>query len=352
VSERGRPSRRRFLAMLGGGAAGVVAGGAAVRHLLDDPAVPAVPATTPTTGTLLPPPTVPEPEPVEARPAPPAYGPVEGETEPVAKLVAARAVEALTTYGAGASAAAVAAAAEVLAPGVDPARLAAQAGPLLVPGAASTGSVVYPQLGGLDPHSAPVTASVMVVVDQHLEDDEGERQVVRCVDVRVGRHGDTWLVEAVADPGGEPAPRPDGLPEAAARVLDHDRIDLPDSARWDVHDGVVQEPVLAELAGLADVVPVAVTCFRRGHPEHVFGTTRRSGHMAGLAVDIWRVGDLPVVQQQPGFTSLLHTVTRQLHESGRIGNLGSPWAFDPAGGRSFTDPVHLDHLHLGITGAR
>jgi hypothetical protein len=42
-------------------------------------------------------------------------------------------------------------------------------------------------------------------------------------------------------------------------------------------------------------------------------------------------------------------LARQVFDQRRISNLGAPWAFDGAGGRSFTDPVHHDHLHLGVS---
>jgi hypothetical protein len=56
-----------------------------------------------------------------------------------------------------------------------------------------------------------------------------------------------------------------------------------------------------------------------------------------------------VVQQQPDTDSLTHLLARQVFDQRRISNLGAPWAFDGAGGRSFTDPVHHDHLHLGVS---
>ena len=33
-----------------------------------------------------------------------------------------------------------------------------------------------------------------------------------------------------------------------------------------------------------------------------------------------------------------------------VSEVGSPWALDGYGGRSFTDDVHLDHVHIGVRG--
>jgi hypothetical protein len=361
--EREHP-RRRFLAWLGTGAAGLVAGGATGRRLLDAGERP-VPATTadersrgagtrrqPPGGTGDPPepPEPPEPEADSAQaPAePPApYEPAPGEVFAEAKLVAARVVEALTNYAPGGEGAAVGHAAQHGAAGLEAGAITSAAGALLVPDTGSVGRVVYPQLGGLAPHRAPVRAAVMVVVDQRLSSGTTASAVSRCIDVRLRHEAGTWRLEGIAPVAGPPVPRGE-TSAAAARVLDDPRIELPDTARWDIHEGLVTEPVLEELALLSARAPVAVTSFLRGHPEHVFGTDRRSGHMSGLAVDVWAVGGVPVVLQQPATTTLVHEVARAMHDSGRVGNLGSPWAFDERGGRSFTDPVHHDHLHLGF----
>jgi hypothetical protein len=81
----------------------------------------------------------------------------------------------------------------------------------------------------------------------------------------------------------------------------------------------------------------------------VFGTPNRSAHSVGRAVDIWAVGDRPVVQQRDDESSVAYQVAEALFEARRVHRLGAPWAFDGAGGRSWTDPVHLDHLHLGVS---
>lgn len=352
-------SRRRMLALLGVGAV-TAAAGVAGRELLtaDAPGTASPPVTTrPLAGTRsgpsMPATTAPAttvPPTTTTTTPPPPYRTVDGEVFADAKLAACRVVEHLTTYRSADTAAAVVerAAAQAVQE-IDRAALAERTLPLLSPGADSTGRIVYPQLGGLDPHGDPVRCSVMVVVAQRLVRPAGEEEVQRCVDVRLRRIDGAWRLEGLADTSRQPVPRPSALSDAAARALDHPGLDLPDSARWDVHEGFVDDRVLAELADLADGQSVAVTSFRRGHPDHVFGTTRLSAHTVGRAVDVWRIGGRPVVQQQPDTSSLAHAVARQVFDSGRITNLGSPWSFDGAGGRSFTDPVHHDHLHLGVS---
>jgi hypothetical protein len=288
-----------------------------------------------------------EPDPEPAPEAPQRYEPVPGEVEPEAKTVAARVVEALTTYEAGRSADAAARALTFSQTPDDPG-LVAEAWPLLVEGATSQGRIVYPQLGGLDPHVEPRACSVMVVVSQELLRDGERRTVSRCVDVRLRSVDGTWRLDRVADASGESRSRPPVVSAAAERVLDHPGIVLPDSARWDIYDGRIDDRVLEELAIHADLAPLSVASFVRGHPEHVFGTDRRSAHMSGLAVDIWAVGGEPVVLQQPQRDDDAYEVAQDVFEGARASNFGSPWAFDGFGGRSFHDPVHRDHFHLGF----
>lgn len=266
-----------------------------------------------------------------------------------AKLFAARVAETLTTSEPDRDPDVVLRAVlELAVPGVDVAAIAAAAVPLGAPGMHRRGRVVYPQLGGLDPHVDPRRCSVMVVVEI-AEGGGGDTPpasvVTRCLDIRLRRDDEAWRLESLGNVSDAAVARPGTLTETAARVLEHPRIALPDSVRWDIHEGVVDERVLSELSRLADDVPLAITTCRRGHPANVFGTSRRSAHSAGRAVDVWRVGE-PVVSQHTDPTSVAHEVAREIAAAGHVRNFGSPWSFP--GGRSFTDPVHLDHLHLGF----
>lgn len=354
VSSGDRPSRRRVLGLLAAGTA-MAGTGIGIRSLRgDDTAGRAIserasPTSTSsadtTTSTSSTSTSTTEPTIVNARPVEP-YVTISGEVEPEAKQVAAGVAEALTTYRADedpslAVARALALTATPLALALD------RAEPLLHAGQTSWGEVVYPQLGGLDPHSAPRRCSVMVVLDQHLESDLGRRTIGRCLDLRLHRGADgTWQLEDIGDVSGTELPRPTGASAAVQAVLDHPTITMPDSVRWDLDEGFVDGRVLDELVRLADRTPIAVTSCRRGHPEHVFGTNRVSAHMVGRAVDVWSVGGALVQQREVG--SAAYELTRDIALSGRIGNLGSPWAFGSAAPGSFTDPVHQDHLHLGF----
>jgi hypothetical protein len=199
---------------------------------------------------------------------------------------------------------------------------------------ASHAEVVYAQLGGL----LPDAVSVLVVA----REDGG---VTRTLDVRLRREAGAWAVEGVADDGGAPVEPGSGSPTAEA-VLASPRIALPDSARWDIARGDVDDRLLAVLLDIAERHDVAVSVLRSGHPVEIFGTDRTSDHTRGIAVDVYAVdGDL-VVEQRAGGTPA-HDLARWLYERGDV-RLGSPWAFDGRGGRSFTDPLHQDHLHIAL----
>lgn len=290
---------------------------------------------------------------------PGAFEPLPGDVYPNAKRLAGRFVEALTTYEAGSRASAVVRAA---AKGrkdrdFDVDGVLRRAAPLLVRGAESHGLVVYPQLGGLTLEPGEERASVMVVVRQSLRNNSGQGQTVtRTVDVRVVNRDDQWRIEDLADAGGLPPKRPKKLPEAARRVLEDTRIELPDSARWDILRGDIDERLLTTMLDLAAVAPYSVAVLKSGHPYNVFGTDLISGHTQGRGVDIWRVAGQPVVLQQPSRRSPAHAFTTSALKDFDVPELGSPWDLDgpPEEGKlkpSFTDPVHADHIHVAFKAA-
>lgn len=272
--------------------------------------------------------------------APPVpYQSPPGEVEVDLKRVAISAVQTLTTYGPRESSIA-AARIRLAAAGLPPA-LADKAGALFVEGSSSAGDIVYPQLGGLRGRRA----SVMVVVRQRLLGQGGESATTRTVDVRLARQGMQWVLEDIASLGGEPVPLPPTLSPAARRVLSHPRIQLPDSARWDIHAGRVKDRVLNLVAGLADGHDLAITVFSSGHPLQVFETSRVSNHIPGRAVDLWSIDGPVSAQRQP--SSPLRALTTDLLRLG-VNELGSPFDVDGGSRASFTDIVHQDHLHLGF----
>lgn len=268
------------------------------------------------------------------------YEPLPGEPAPDAKRAASAVVQALTTFEAQADPAPAVAA--VLVRLGAPGDLVGQAGDLLIPGAASAGDIVYPQLAGLTAQSA----SVMVVVRQRLLEGIARRTVVRTVDVRVSRRSGSWTVTSIESAGGRPPPPSGALSKAAEAVLALDTVVLPDSARWDVLAGTIDDRVLAVLAQLGAEHRLEVTTLATGHPRNVFGTDRVSNHATGRAVDIWAVDGRPVVDQRDE-SGPLAALARRLLDAG-VTELGAPWDLDGPGGASFTNAVHQDHLHIGF----
>lgn len=285
-----------------------------------------------------------DPEPATAEPAPadvaPAkWRPTRGEVYPNAKRLAARVVEALIRYPRGVTPDAIA---EGVASrfDIEATRIIDAARQLVQPDAASAGVVVYPQLGGVRPESA----SVMVVVDQSL--DAAGRQWVerRTVDVRLVLRDGRWQLDKLGSGGGTGI-RPEANPSPSAlAVLDNAAIELTDSARWDIHAGDVDERLLALMAAIAERHTIAVTTIATGHPRNVFGTDIMSNHTKGRAVDIFEVDGRLVVEQRND-RSAAYALAKWLFGQG-VPELGAPWAFDGAGGRSFTDVVHADHIHV------
>jgi hypothetical protein len=336
--------RRRLLV----GLVAVVAAACGVGRERDPQTSPTPPAPTPPSPSPEPDPEEPEePEvdpvaelPPAPEPAPP-YEPVAAETHPNAKALGAAVAQALTTYEPGEALADVVARAT---DGRGERDDVEAARPLHHPGW-SRGEVHYPQFGGLTEDRC----SIMVVVRQEVGRPDGStRQEVRTVDVRLRLRDGTWVFDALASAGGEPVERPDDLPDEAVAVLDDERIELPDSARWDIHRGATSPELLALMHRLADRTGgYAVCVLESGHPINVFGTDRLSDHTRGRAVDIHRIADRLVIDDREEGSATDQAVA-WLYEDGAEPIVGSPWALDGFGGRSFTDAVHQDHLHVAV----
>lgn len=274
--------------------------------------------------------------------APVGYRVAADESYPAVKRAAVRAALALTNYGPSASRADVAAAVTA-----DPARrsaLAAGIPDLYHRGSTSVGRVVYPQMGGF----AGDRASVMVVVRQTVT-RHGRSAVTqtRTLDVRLVRHNGAWRFDALASDGGAPVARPGALSADAAAVVDNPRILLPDTARWDIYRGAISPVLLRLMAQIAERTPYAVTVLETGHPFDVFGTSHMSMHSAGRAVDINLLAGSHVVDQHRAGSPAYHLVTWLLAQP-QVGQVGAPWDLDGASARSFTNGVHLDHVHISV----
>ncbi|NNF54879.1 MAG: hypothetical protein HKN03_10600 [Acidimicrobiales bacterium] len=226
--------------------------------------------------------------------------------------------------------------------GVQPsAELSSLLAEAMTPGTQSVASVRYVQMGG----NRPDSASLMVWVDTEQLSPEGQRSSEsRVVDVRVQRGPDGFVVDELASLGGPKVERPDDLGDVARAVVDHPGITMADSARWDIYAGHTTVTMLERMLQIAEEHSYSVLVLNRGHPYNVFATNSVSRHSVGQAMDVYEVdGQLVVDSRFEG--SPAWTLSKKLFDAG-IQSIGSPWAFDGFGGRSFTDDVHQDHLHI------
>lgn len=274
-----------------------------------------------------------------SRPQVEPFVPDSAEVYTDAKRLAGRLAQAVLTYRRGATAREVAA--SLPDARVSTQKLTRTLEPVVDPGMRSAGEVIYPQLSGV----TETSLGAMVVVRQTLEDADGRRgSVTRVLDVRLRRvPGGQWSLDTIGSVGGTAVSRPPSLPSEAKQVLDHPRIDLPDSARWDIYRGNVDRSLLVALEKVADQHELSIAVLGSGHPPNVWATNRPSAHSRGFAADIYAVdGRLVIRQRRPG--SAAHAAA-QAFFSGGARQLGSPWSFG-GGERSFTDAVHQDHIHL------
>ncbi len=261
------------------------------------------------------------------------------EVEPEAKQLAADIAYSLTTYEAFDDHLARLSALASLS-GVD---LLSQANePLMFVGSWSQGQVIYPQLGGL----ANDRASVMVVTRQTVgSGGEVDFSIVRTLDIRLIRGESGWEFDSLSSAGGTF----DRLADLhlAHEVARDPRIAMPDSARIDILAGRVTPALLQMMAEIADQTSYSVTVLATGHPENVFETDRQSDHTVGLAVDIERVGGSQVIDDRDT-DSATYRLVEWLYNHPGVRQVGSPWDLDDTARRSFTDPVHQDHLHIAV----
>ncbi|GAA2565835.1 hypothetical protein [Pseudonocardia hydrocarbonoxydans] len=263
------------------------------------------------------------------------------DVTPQIKVTAVRFVQSVGTW----TPSSPTAASERLTAAGYPADLVAVAGPLLDESASSaTTQVVYPQYGGL----TDTTASVMVLARQELRDSSGTRGRDVLLDVRLAREaGGTWEITSRIDPA-RPAyaeARPGGPTEVGGQVLGRAGINLPGPARDDIVERRTGDPILTVLATLAQSWDLDVQVLVSGHPGTVFPTTRVSNHTVGRAVDVRAIDGRPVAaipRDDPVLTSFMAA-------AGAAGatEVGGPVL--PAGTGFFTDAVHQDHVHIGIT---
>lgn len=204
----------------------------------------------------------------------------------------------------------------------------------------STIEVIYPQLGGLTENEA----SVMVVLRHHTVRRGKVGSELRTVDVRLRREPTTPVVIGFGSFGGEDVGGSALSPEAEA-VLNNDRIELPDSARWDIRAGGVDDRVLILLSDLAADHRLHITVLASGHPSNVFATDDVSNHTEGRGVDIWGVDGKRVFELRG--SPLLEDLVRRAVIAGAT-EVGAPIDVDGAGGPSFANTLHQDHLHLAF----
>ena len=274
-----------------------------------------------------------------ALPATHPWQPTSSEVSPAVKLRAVRLLEAVLAWPPGGHGLA-AARARAAAVGYDP-RLADQLAGLLTAAPSAVVQVVDAQYGGI----LSASSSVLVVLRQWSSGASGRPVTAggTTVDVRLVAATPHWRVTALhpAAPGA-PAAR---LSSLAAGLLAEPRLHLPVAAQADLRSGTVSTGVLTALRRLADWYVVDVSVVKSGHPLYVFGTSRRSDHPRGHAVDVWAINGKAVVE--PASRTLVESVMRLGTALGAY-QVGGPVDLDGGGSRYFSDHTHHDHVHLGF----
>ena len=281
----------------------------------------------------------------DAPPYPAPWEPTVNEVQPDAKRMGATIAATITNYDAGTSLNDVLTA---LPPGA--ARIEGLIGEVDIvhhQGMWSRGTVEYVQLGGH--HEGRISNIVVIRQDIGVQgESEPQRRETRVMEIRLARDeaGD-WRLETIASSGGMPVERPADLSATAAAVVDHERIDLPDTAAWDIYLGSIDRNVMEVMLDIADRTAYSVVVLKTGHSYNVFGTDRVSNHSVGRAVDIYKLESELVVDSHATF-SKFYELSAWIVSRYDIREFGSPWRFPDAVAHTFTNEVHHDHLHIGL----
>ncbi|MFP5372211.1 MAG: hypothetical protein ACLGI3_15895 [Actinomycetes bacterium] len=280
----------------------------------------------------------PPPPPSTALPPTTVWQPGPGEPQPEIKQTASAFIETAGTWTGGAGPMATLRSRGVAAD------VAATATALQATDAvASTVRVIYPQYGGVTAERA----AVMILFEQNLEMADGAtttRQMA--LDVRLARRPpEGWQLEGIQPLTSLGPSVP--LTKIAKEVLAEPRLELSAPARLDVSSGRMDDRLLRVLLGLAEDWVLTVQVMHTGHVQTVYPTERVSNHAVGRAVDIRAINGQPVADPATSRQMLTEVALR----AGQLGatEVGAP--FDLNGDRKgfFTDLVHQDHLHIGIT---
>lgn len=231
--------------------------------------------------------------------------------------------------------------------------------PLLDDSRAMSASIIYPQLGGL----TDTEAALIVVLDVARQTASELRAATRVLDVRMTYSGGVWEVSRVVSTGGKPAETvvhssassavenhgTEELNEVERDFVEARGIDLPDSSFADILTDEIHPLPLEILTDFSDDYDISVAVLRTGHPKNVFDTDRLSNHTRGRAIDVWAIDGIPVSElakrskeNNPAYEMMALALEMGADE------VGGPWRISTQYGATFSNEVHLDHIHIGF----
>ncbi|MGW0200457.1 hypothetical protein [Nonomuraea sp. NPDC003201] len=164
----------------------------------------------------------------------------------------------------------------------------------------------------------------------------------RTLDIRLAKRGSAWRVTEIASLGGK-RPGTSQAGPVGRKVLASNRITLPDSARWDIEAGRIDDRTLDVMLRLSRKHEISVTVLSTGHPFKVFDSPSVSNHTRRRAVDIWAIDGKRVAAKDVRVRAVMETALQYGSDE-----VGGPWAFSTRYGGSFTNTVHDDHVHIGF----
>ncbi len=138
-----------------------------------------------------------------------------------------------------------------------------------------------------------------------------------------------------------------GTSGSAQAILNNPRVSIYPGGRSDLQNGAINQNIINIIASIAERHTMSICALKTGHPVNVAGTSTRSLHADGKAVDICVLDGQAV---NPGH-QIAHALVAQLATQRgalSLNEVGSPWSEFNSNPGFFSNSAHQNHIHIGV----
>lgn len=138
-----------------------------------------------------------------------------------------------------------------------------------------------------------------------------------------------------------------GTSGSAQAILNNPRVSIYPGGRSDLQNGAINQNIINIIASIAERHTMSICALKTGHSVNVSGTSTRSLHADGKAVDICVLDGQAV---SPGH-QVAHALVAQLATQRgalSLNEVGSPWPEFNSNPGFFSNSAHQNHIHIGV----